>query len=100
MIAENRFSDKEEKRLASMRLRFEMAVAAEWVVRDEDQPDNLLVVFVAPTANGEELQGACCCSEGTRDLPCPHALGVFKEIRANPHILDEILRRRPAPAAA
>lgn len=99
MISEKGFTDKEETALEGLDLTLEMAVPTEWVVRDNDNPDNLVMVYVEPTDSADELQAACSCEDGAADRPCPHALAVFQEIRGQNHILHYILSRRP-PAAA
>ena len=99
MISENAFTDKEKNALESLDLTFEMAVATEWIVRDNNAPDNLMLVYVAPAETENELLAACSCDDGADDCPCPHALGVLQEIRGQNHILHQILSRR-SPAIA
>lgn len=97
MVPEKAFTDKEQKELAATPLHTEMAVAQEWISREERDPDQLFTIFVAPTVDGE-LQAACACLRGARDLPCIHALDVFQKIRANPVILNEVFKRGCAAA--
>lgn len=98
MVPENAFTDKEENLLESLNLSYESSLGVEWVVRDEADPDNLLLVFVTP--GDGQLQAACSCSRGARDLPCAHALGVFRQVRADEQILKEIFKLRgPTPKA-
>ena len=100
MIAENAFTEKEKTALETSDLSFEMAVATEWIVRDNNRPDNLMLVYVAPSETEDELQAACSCDDGALDKPCLHALGVLREIRAQNHILHQIFNpmvgREPA----
>lgn len=95
MLPENAFSEKEQIALLSLDLTIEMAVATEWIVRDNRIPDSLMLVYVAPTDVENELQAACSCPDGVLNKPCPHALAVFQEIRDQTHILQTILSRRP-----
>ena len=99
MISEKCLTEHEQIQLINLNLTVEMAIATEWVIRDNDQPDSLIMVYVAPTEDAQ-LQAACSCIQGTKDLPCAHALAVFQEIRDQNHILEELMRRRPpAPAS-
>jgi SWIM zinc finger. len=95
MLPENAFTEKEQIALLNLNLTIEMAVACEWIVRDNDHPDTLLTCFISATDDGTLLQASCSCLDGTRNLPCPHALGVLQEVRAQNHILNQILTRRP-----
>ena len=100
MVPESAFTEEVKSNLLQLNLTLEMAVAKEWVVRDNDIPDRLEVVYVFRIAHyfEDEMGAACSCTLGAKDEPCPHALEVFNEVRANPHILRQILKGpQPSP---
>lgn len=94
MVSEKAFNEKDKLVLQETPLRSEMAVPSEWVVREDAKPDELLTVFVAPTSTVDELQAACSCLRGARDLTCPHALDVLNKCRASEEILVQLFKRR------
>jgi len=98
MISENAFTEKDQKILEATPLRSEMASPSEWIVRVDAKPDDLITVCVWPSSRGDELIIACACPDNARDLPCPHALDVRNQIRANDEILVQLLKRNTRAA--
>jgi uncharacterized Zn finger protein len=94
MLPETRFTDKEKRELDTRNLAIEMAHYNEWIVADEALPDDLLVCYVSPTGQGDELEIACSCADGAADRPCAHALAVLNLIRSDDRILVQLHRRK------
>ena len=97
MISEKRFDEKDRVELANTPLKSEMAVANEWISREDAHPDQLYAIFVSPDSYGD-LQIACACPRGTMDQTCPHALDVLDKCRADESILAQLFKRNRRPS--
>jgi len=92
MISETKFDDNDNRYLSATEFTLEMAVHNEWVVRDESDPDNLLVVYLKPAEDGN-IQAACSCPLGSRDEKCLHALRVINEVKDHTWLLRQLFQK-------
>ena len=90
MIPDNRFQLATELDLRNLRYRVEMAVPSEWIVRDDQEPDNLILVYVSADGHGDTINLGCECLRGAQDLPCDHAREVLLEIQGQPAIVEQL----------
>ena len=100
MVPESAFTEEVKTTLPILDLTLNMVVAAEWMVRNNADPDELELVCVFAAEKKDQLEAACSCLDGTRDLPCAHALAVLQEVRRHDVILKKITQRQTSPVRA
>ena len=94
MISEKAFTEKDKILLEKTSLTTEMAQPKEWYVREEANPDELILVYVSFLGDLKTLQVACSCLRGAQDKTCPHALDVINRVRADKQVMDQLLIRK------